>query len=256
MVSPILYIFPSPFLPPSLWSSLTPIPPLPRSTRSSGGRRACGYHARDPGEGQAQVCGRLERLSGTGRGKGGMQQGKSKWREPVFKTRKETDVCSSSGGVCSHPMTKVVIAAGRRSHAYLERGLSWGMQGRRRKSLWNNTCSVQENLPPHSFTPSLPSYLSSSLSSIRYQGCVDRITARGDGTCEPQYMEWLKCIDKHVRTRPPSPFPSLAPFFLYSFPTFLWTIQFIFRSLTFSSPPPPPSFLKLQSAKAVLKALK
>ncbi|TFJ80322.1 hypothetical protein NSK_008327 [Nannochloropsis salina CCMP1776] len=30
-----------------------------------------------------------------------------------------------------------------------------------------------------------------------YQGCVYRIQSRGDGTCEPQYMEWLKCIDKH-----------------------------------------------------------
>lgn len=39
-----------------------------------------------------------------------------------------------------------------------------------------------------------------SISRIHGQGCVERIHARGDGTCEPQYMEWLKCIDKHVRS--------------------------------------------------------
>lgn len=35
----------------------------------------------------------------------------------------------------------------------------------------------------------------------RTQGCVARIQGRGDGTCEPQYMEWLKCIDKYVSPR-------------------------------------------------------
>ena len=31
----------------------------------------------------------------------------------------------------------------------------------------------------------------------KYEACIARIEARKEGTCEPQYMEWLKCIDKY-----------------------------------------------------------
>jgi len=29
-----------------------------------------------------------------------------------------------------------------------------------------------------------------------YKACVERITAKGSGDCEPYYFDWLKCIDK------------------------------------------------------------
>ncbi|ETV85417.1 hypothetical protein H257_03157 [Aphanomyces astaci] len=29
-----------------------------------------------------------------------------------------------------------------------------------------------------------------------YRACVDRITAKGDGACDGQYFDYLKCIDK------------------------------------------------------------
>ena len=32
-----------------------------------------------------------------------------------------------------------------------------------------------------------------------YLACVDRITAKGSGDCEPYYFDYLKCIDKCVR---------------------------------------------------------
>lgn len=38
------------------------------------------------------------------------------------------------------------------------------------------------------------------------QACIERIERRGEGTCEPQYMEWLKCIDKHVSIMSAKPY--------------------------------------------------
>jgi len=32
----------------------------------------------------------------------------------------------------------------------------------------------------------------------RPQACVERITAKGAGECEPYYFDFLKCVDKCV----------------------------------------------------------
>jgi hypothetical protein len=79
------------------------------------------------------------------------------------------------------------------------------------------------------------------------QGCIERIHARGVGSCEPQYMEWLKCIDKHVSPESARcARPGSRRLLIVLWPLDGWDCT-LRRSL---------GLLAWQSAKKVLKALK